>query len=163
MNISKKPTAHHSKVAYAIGAIVLIALIGYAIWGSVSRPATSSTILEVSGLNIGRDQLAANGEDISTVSLTITTKDDGLPAAGMWIGLHIPDESQASEEFTHFGWYSPEPGRSFYTTDANGRVSFSIRSVVPGEVTYAVYAANPEQRSSGKYQSLDKEFTLTFK
>ena len=152
-----------NKTAYVVIAVVLIALIGYAIWGAFGNSTSAETILKVDRLNIDQDTVMADGEDTSRVNITLTAKDNGLPASSVWVGLNIVDEKQASPDLTHFGWYSPEPGRSFYQTDTNGRVSFDVRSTVTGDITYAIYAANPGQTSSGKYESLDTEFTLTFK
>src|SRR4030042_4149063 len=120
-----RPT--NPKVVYWAAAAILIGLLGYATWGFLGGKASSSTILQASELTISKNQLIADGEDTSIVNLTITNQGDGSPAEGVWIGLNIKDPALASEEFSYFGWYSAEPGRSFYQTNGAGTVVFRIK------------------------------------
>lgn len=158
---TKSPPVN-SKIFYLGAVAILVLLLGYTAWGFISNRVASSTVLEVSDLTISKTDLIADGNDTSLVTITITNQEDQSPAAGIWIGLNVSDPGKATEEFSYFGWYSPEPSRSFYQTTAVGRATFQIRSKIAGDITYGIYAANPDQQSSGKYESLAREFTLHF-
>jgi len=58
---------------------------------------------------------------------------------------------------------SPEANRSFYQTGLDGQIEFKIKSKIVGDINYSIYIADPNKTNSGKYQSLNKEFTLHFK
>ena len=148
---------------YVGTAVALVVLLGLTIWGFIGNRVSSSTILQAGDLAISKTEVLADGQDSSAVTITITNKEENTPVAGVWIGLHINDEQQATPELSSFGWYSPESGRSFYQTDEQGRVEFNIKSKITGDISYGIYAADPEQKNSGKYQSLERDFTLHFK
>lgn len=153
----------NNKSLYLGMAVVLILVLSYAVWGLIGNKALSRTNLEVSNLNIGKSELSANGTDSSLVDITITNLDTGSLASNIWVGLKITNNQMIDEEFSYFGWYSPSPNRSFYQTDQSGSVRFKIKSKIAGNISYSVFAADPEQKNSGKYQNLNKEFTLSFK
>jgi hypothetical protein len=157
----RRPATNSS--LYVGTAVVLVILLGLTIWGFISNKASSSTILQAGDLTISKTEVLADGVDSSQVKIAIISKDDGSPVVGIWVGLHITNEQQATEELASFGWYSPEAGRSFYQTDESGQVVFEVKSKLAGDINYVVYAADPEQKNSGKYQSLERDFTLNFK
>ena len=152
-----------SRPLYVGTAIVLVILLGLTIWGFISNRSIADTALQAGDLIISKTEVAADGLDSSEVAITVTQKEDSAPVAGVWIGLHINDEQLTTQDLSSFGWYSPEAGRSFYETDSQGQVKFSVRSKVAGDITYSVYAADPEQKNSGKYLSLEREFVIHFK
>ncbi|MBU1083439.1 hypothetical protein KKE14_03360 [Patescibacteria group bacterium] len=159
-----KEVAHISggnKALYIIMAAILIILIGYAVWGLISKGAISGSNLEVSNLTISKDSLVANGKDFSTVEINIANK-EGIPASNMWVGLKITDITKATESFSYFGWYSPEPNKSFYQTDENGKVSYAIKSEIAGDINYEIFVTGNSQSDGNGYQSLDKKFILHF-
>ena len=152
-----------NKSLYLGMAVFLILVLSYVTWGLISNRAFSKTTLEVSNLNISKNELLADGDESSLVDITITNLDTGSLASNVWVGLKIADDQIIDEEFSYFGWYSPSPNRSFYQTDQDGNVRFQVKSTLVGDITYGVFAADPEQKNSGKYQNLNKEFTLSFK
>ena len=151
-----------NKILYLILAAILVILLSYAIWGFIGNRVFSSTVLRVNNLTISKNELLANGKDTSVVKIAIITQDNNSLIADVWVGLNIINTEMATEELSYFGWYSPEPGRAFYQTNKNGEVKFNIKSKMAGDITYGIYAANPQQQNRGKYQSLNKEFTLKF-
>ena len=153
----------NNKSLYLGMAVVLILVLSYAAWGLIGNKALSKTNLEVSNLSISKSDLLANGTDSSLVDITITNLDTGSLASNVWVGLKIVNNQMTDEEFSYFGWYSPSPNRSFYQTNQSGNVKFKVKSNITGDISYGVFAADPEQKNSGKYQNLNKEFTLSFK
>lgn len=151
-----------NKFVYLGLAVILILFLSYTVWGLIGNNALSKTNLEVSDLSISKNEITANGADYSLVEITITNLNTSSFANNVWIGLDIKEDALTDENFSYFGWYSPSPNRAFYQTDSSGKVSFKIKSNIPGDITYEIYAANPEQKA-GKYQSLEKEFILSFK
>lgn len=142
-------------------ATILIVLLGYAVWGLISKGAISASHLSVSELKIDKENVIADGKDFSNVEITITNAED-VPASNMWIGLKITDITQATDNFSYFGWYSPQAGKSFYQTDENGKVSFTVKSEIAGDINYEIFVTSTGQSDGSGYQSLDKEFILHF-
>jgi len=148
---------------YVGTAVVLVILLGLTIWGFISNRSMADIALQAGDLRIDKTEALADGLDSSPVTIAVTRKEDNSPAANVWVGLNITDEKLATPELSSFGWYSPEPGRSFYQTDAQGQIRFSVRSKIAGDITYGIYAADPEQKNSGKYLNLERDFTIHFK
>jgi len=153
----------NNRPLYVGTAVVLVILLGLTIWGFISNKSIADVSLQAGDLQISKTEVIADGVDSSKVAITVTQKEDSAPIAGIWVGLNINDEKLTTQDLSSFGWYSPEPGRSFYQTDAGGQVKFSIKSKVAGAITYSVYAADPEQKNSGKYLNLERDFTINFK
>ncbi|MBN2585380.1 Ig-like domain-containing protein [Patescibacteria group bacterium] len=147
---------------YVGTAVALIILLGLTVWGFVSNHSIADTTLQAGDLKISKMELMADGVDSSEVVVTVTQKEDNLPLSDVWVGLNINDDKLATPELSSFGWYSPEPERSFYQTNNQGQVKFSVRSKIAGDITYSIYAADPGQKNSGKYLSLGRDFTLHF-
>jgi hypothetical protein len=150
-----------NKALYISMAAILIVLLGYAVWGLISKGAISASSLEVSNLQIDKENVVADGKDFSNVEITIANKED-VPASNMWVGLKITDINQTTENLSYFGWYSPEAGKSFYQTDENGKVSFAVKSEIVGDINYEIFVTSTGQSDGSGYQSLDEEFLLHF-
>ncbi|OGB75265.1 hypothetical protein A2810_00045 [candidate division Kazan bacterium RIFCSPHIGHO2_01_FULL_49_10] len=163
MEKSKTQIDLSSRPLFVGTAVALVVLLGLTIWGFISNRSLADTTLQAGDLQIDKTEVAADGIDSSQVTVTITQKGNNAPAADVWVGLNIKTEELITQDLSNFGWYSPESGRSFYQTDALGKVEFSVRSRVAGDITYTVYAADPEQKNSGKYLSLERDFTIHFK
>ena len=148
---------------YVGTAVALVVLLGLTIWGFLSNRSIADTVLQAGDLTISRAEVVADGMDSSEVAITVTQKSDSTPAPGVWVGLRVNDEQMVTPDLSSFGWYSPEANRSFYQTDVQGQVKFSVRSKIAGDITYGVYAADPEQKNNGKYLSLERDFTIHFK
>jgi len=161
MGKATEQMSNSSRALYISMAAVLIFLLGYAVWGLISKGAISASNLSVSELIISKDNPVANGKDFSNVEIIITNKEN-VPASNMWVGLKITDINQATDNFSYFGWYSPELNKSFYQTDENGKVDFTVKSEVAGDINYEVFVTTNSQDSGSGYQSLNKGFTLHF-
>ena len=154
---------HNTKIIYLGIIVALVVLIGGISWALLGNKAFSQTNISVHELSIDKTNIIANGKDFSTVTIDLYNQEINLPADGIWVGLSIDEEINQTPEFSYFGWYSPEANRSFYQTDDSGEVKFKIKSKITGDITYSVFMADPTKGNSGKYQSLNKEFTLSFK
>ena len=141
---------------------VLTILVSAGGWFLFGQPAASAATLTVAGATLPQDTISADGQTSGQTVLTIINEIDNQPAAGVWVGLLITNPVQRTPALTHFDWYSAEPGRAFYQTDANGQVTFELMSTIPGEIEYQVYAANPELKNDNKYQDLEYQFTARF-
>ncbi|MFA5270076.1 MAG: hypothetical protein WC400_00425 [Patescibacteria group bacterium] len=152
-----------SRPLYVGTAVALIILLGLTIWGFISNRSIADIALQAGDLTISKTEVMADGIDSSEIAITITQKENNTPASEVWVGLNINDEALATPDLSSFGWYSPEPGRSFYQTNAQGQVKFSVKSKIAGDITYGVYVADPEQKNSGKYIALERDFVIHFK
>lgn len=152
-----------SRIIYLGVIAVILLLLSYLVWGLIGSHALSQSTIVATDLTISKNELIANGQDFSIVSLTIIDNQNNAKVSDIWVGLNIVNPTQTTDDLSYFGWYSPEPNRAFYQTNQNGQVTFNIRSKISGDITYAIYVADPDHKNSGKYQNLDKEFTLKFK
>jgi len=151
-----------SRIIYLGIIAAILLLLSYLVWGLIGSHVLSKSTMAVTGLNISKNELTADGQDFSMVSFTIIDNQNETKLSNVWVGLNIVNPIQTTDDLSYFGWYSPEPNRAFYQTDQNGQVKFNVRSKISGDITYAIYAANPNRKNSGKYQNLDKEFILCF-
>lgn len=151
------------KILYLGIIVALTIIIGGIIWGLLGNKALSQTTISVQNLLIDKTEITADGIDFSNITFVLYDQKNNLPATNMWVGLNIDEETNQTPEFSYFGWYSPEANRSFYQTDLSGQVQFKMKSKIIGDITYSIYVADSTKGNDGKYQSLDKEFTLHFK
>jgi len=159
----KKHNANYAKTIYLGIIVALIIIIGGISWALIGNKALSQTTILVQDLLIDKTEITANGMDFSTVTINLYNQKNNLPATDVWVGLSIDEEINQTPEFSYFGWYSPEANRSFYQTNLDGQVQFIIKSKIASNITYSIYIADPAEGNSGKYQSLNKEFVLSFK
>jgi hypothetical protein len=151
------------------GVFAALAIVTLVIWATSSAwitkaPASSSTIFvqNISApdvVNVTRQ----TDKKLDLAALALVDKRTNKPAAGVWVGLRIADESLRSPHFTYFGWYSPHAERAFYPTDDMGVVYFPLQSEIPGHVTYEVYVGNPDRPASQKYKALGSEFSVEYR
>lgn len=151
-----------SRIIYLGIIAAILLLLSYLVWGLIGSHALSQSTMAAADLTISKNEIIANGQDFSIVSFTIIDSQDETKLSDVWVGLNIVNPIQTTDDLSYFGWYSPEPNRAFYQTDQNGQIKFNVRSKISGDIIYAIYAANPDHKNSGKYQNLNKEFTLHF-
>ena len=138
---------------------VVVSISGAVLFG---RPAASATSLAVASIVQPQAVLPADGLLHGEATIAIVDKKTGQPASGVWAGLLVINPTERSPQLTYLDWYSFEPNRAFYQTDAEGRVKFSLGSQFPGDIEYAIYVANPELKNDNKYQDLGERFTVGF-
>lgn len=155
--------SHHERWGVFAAILVLTLMMSAGSWLMFGKPAASASSLMVQSVNLDRETAPADGEASIRAAITIVHKETNEPAAGIWVGLAIPETSKRTAGLSHAGWYSFEPGRAFYQTDARGEIEFRLASVVPGEIPYDIYAANPELKNDNKYQKLATSFWATYK
>ncbi len=154
----------HGKIVYLGIIVLLIVAIGGISWGlMMNNKAFSKSSLIAQNVIVDKTEVAADGLDFSQVTITIANQKENIVVPDIWTGLDVENDEQVTDGYSYFGWYSLEQNRAFYQTDQNGQVTFKIKSKIPGDIVYTIYIADPEQNGSGKYQSLDKSFTVSFK
>ena len=133
--------------------ITLLLLLG-GLWGAL-RSTTATEGLSVQDVDVIPSKVPVFSDDKNDVAVISIVNSDGQPAVGVWIGLKPAQTILPDTSFRYKGWYSPEPNRVFYKTNALGQVAIPLRSGVPEEVVYIVYAANKSEVGSGtSYQKL---------
>lgn len=151
------------------GVFAGLAVVTLLVWASSSMwyakaPASSNTIYVQ---DIAKPDVVGvttpENDSIDLAAIALVDKRTNQPAAGLWVGLHIKDETLRSPKFTYFDWYSPKAERAFYPTNAQGVVYFPLQSEIGGHVTYDVFVANPDGPSSQKYQALDGSFSVEYR
>lgn len=150
------------RILVVILAVVVLAIIGYWVWQKLAfNVATANLDLQVSGVQMDKQTVKADGLDFATAKITILS--DNNPASEVWVGLKLKNSQQTTDEFDYFGWYSAEPNQSFYKADQNGAVTIPIKSKVAGNITYDIYATDPNQKNQkSDYTNLNFSFPLTF-
>lgn len=151
------------------GVFAGLAVVTLLVWATsnmwyTSAPASFNTIYVQ---DIAKPNMVAittpESDNIDIAAIALVDKRTNKPAAGLWVGLRIKDETLRSPKFTYFDWYSPKAERAFYPSDAQGVVYFPLQSEVGGYVTYDVFVANPDGPSSQKYQPLESRFTVEYR
>lgn len=151
------------------GVFAGLAVVTLLIWATssmwyVKAPASSNTIYVQ---DVSVPQIAAitttEADQADLAAIALVDKRTNQPAAGVWVGLYIEDETLRSPKFTYYDWYSPKAERAFYPTNAQGIVYFPLQSEVGGHITYDIFVANPDGPTSQKYQQLDSNFAIEYR
>ncbi|OGB73494.1 hypothetical protein A3K24_01385 [candidate division Kazan bacterium RIFCSPHIGHO2_01_FULL_44_14] len=143
-----------------LGALtILVSASSFILFGEPVASASSLAVFEINPIN---QTLSADGLAHGQTTITVIDKKTSQAVVGVWVGLQVTNPTLRSMESTYLDWYSPEPGRAFYQTDERGQVSFLMISSVPGEIEYAIFAANPELKNDNKYQDLEQRFKVVF-
>ena len=142
--------------------LTLTVLISAGSWLNLLKPASSAMTIEVKNIAISQTPLVANAKSTGEVSIDLVNTQTDTPASGVWVGLRIANPLDRSTKTNYYDWYSPIPERAFFATDANGNVKLPLISSKAGTIEYQIYTANPQASDAGKYQSLEKSFSVSY-
>lgn len=154
--------ARHERWAVVLGLFVLTLLIAGAGYGLNVKNQAQASNIEVESVTAPDRPIRADGHDFEEARLSLTQTGSSIPAVNVWVGLKLKDRKMTSPSLSLNNWYSPQPDRAFFQTDARGQVTFPMMSEVAGTVEYDIYLANIGEGMEASYQRLDKEFVVNY-
>ncbi len=154
--------SHHERWGVFAAMFALTILVSAGGWLLAGQPVVSASSMVVDSVNLSEKVVAADGASTTTAVITLQNKETQEPAADVWVGLIVPDINLRTPELSYLDWYSFEPGRAFYQTDQEGKISFKLASTIKGNIEYQIFTANPELKNDNKYQKLETSFWVTY-
>jgi hypothetical protein len=134
---------HIHKTKLSLGFIGLIALLLLVLTALIkTAPAAALPTLSAHA-HILQDthQTSLNGE--AHVSMIITNQ-EGSTLAHEKVALLIADSDKRSSKYSQSGLYSVTGLEPFLTTDNNGKVSFTLKSQIRGDIKYQIILIETE-------------------
>jgi len=156
--MNKKLTTRQIKTILAgilllsLSALVVMALLKFSV---------SSSAPSIDSISLTKEEAQADGED--TVGATIHFS-PLLTDEKLWVGLKVTPARLANSNFTHQGFYVAEQNNEpFVLINEEGLVSFQIKSLKEGVITYQPYLARLSEQGKSYFIPLAKNFSIIFR
>lgn len=129
-----KITTRHTKIAKGtLAGIIILAILGIIVLGFFkTTPFATGSSARITNIILDKTIARADGKESVKATIITTASNQRL-----WLGLKPFPANLVSQQ----GFYSENGRNSFRQTDSNGQAVFNIKSIVPGKITYFIYAA----------------------